>query len=69
MFFVAVHVGAGYHRESKSMEYKEVMVNACDAAITVMRHAGGPEAACVAAIKVLEVCDRLTCKQPRKKVL
>ncbi|KAG5606977.1 hypothetical protein H5410_028469 [Solanum commersonii] len=54
-FFVAVHVGAGYHSPSNERVLRSAMKRACLAAASVLRKgAGGCIDAVTAAIKVLE---------------
>jgi len=54
-FFVAVHVGAGFHSERKHAAYKAVMRRACKRAAEVLSQGGSAEDAVVQAIKALEV--------------
>ncbi|XP_024542738.1 putative threonine aspartase isoform X2 [Selaginella moellendorffii] len=54
-FFVAVHVGAGYHAQSNSKNYRRAMRRACLAAAAVLSQSSGTSMdAVVAAIKALE---------------
>lgn len=54
-FFVAVHVGAGYHSPASAKLYRRAMHRACIAAASVLTQGGGNSLdAVVAAIKVLE---------------
>lgn len=55
-FFVAVHVGAGYHAPSNEKALRSAMKRACLAAASVLRKGpGGSVDAVAAAIQVLEV--------------
>lgn len=55
-FFVAVHVGAGYHSPSNHKPLRSAMNRACLAAASVLRHGSGLSLdAVVAAIQLLEV--------------
>lgn len=59
-FFVAVHVGAGFHSERKNPAYKAAMRTACKRAADVLMNGGTAEQATVQAIKALEdspVCN------------
>lgn len=57
-FFVAVHVGAGYHSPSNTQAYRKAMHNACLAAASVLSQDSGTSFnAVVAAIRVLEDAD------------
>lgn len=54
-FFVAVHVGAGYHAPSNEKALRSAMKRACLAAASVLRKGpGGSVDAVAAAIQVLE---------------
>lgn len=54
-FFVAVHVGAGYHSPSNHKPLRSAMNRACLAAATVLQHGSGLSLdAVVAAIQLLE---------------
>eukprot|EP00249_Psilotum_nudum_P001341 c13785_g1_i1 orf=255-1520(+) len=54
-FFVAVHVGAGYHSPQNAAAYRRVMRDACLAAARVLNQDSGRSLdAVVAAVKVLE---------------
>ncbi|CAM6101609.1 unnamed protein product [Calypogeia fissa] len=55
LFFVAVHVGAGYHSPSNAKAYCRAMRRACSAAAAVLSQGSGRSIdAVVSAIKVLE---------------
>lgn len=57
-FFVAVHVGAGYHAPSNEKALRSAMKRACVAAASILRKGpghGGCVDAVAAAIQVLEV--------------
>jgi taspase (threonine aspartase 1) len=55
-FFVAVHVGAGYHSPSNHKSLRSAMNRACLAAASVLQHGSGLCLdAVVAAIQLLEV--------------
>jgi len=55
-FFVAVHVGAGYHSPSNHKPLRSAMNRACLAAASVLQHGSGLSLdAVVAAIQLLEV--------------
>ncbi|KAH7372539.1 hypothetical protein KP509_17G008600 [Ceratopteris richardii] len=57
-FFVAVHVGAGYHSLANSFAYRRAMNQACLAAASVLSQETGTSFdAVVAAVKVLEDAD------------
>ncbi|KAJ2909792.1 hypothetical protein GGI21_001526 [Coemansia aciculifera] len=53
-FYIAVHVGAGYHSKSKEREYKTAMKRACRVAAEKLRLDGSASDAVECAIKVLE---------------
>ncbi|PKI39964.1 hypothetical protein CRG98_039627, partial [Punica granatum] len=53
-FFVAVHVGAGYHAPSNEKALRSAMKRACLAAASVLKDSGGCLDAVAAAITVLE---------------
>ncbi|KAJ2880781.1 hypothetical protein H4R27_004510 [Coemansia aciculifera] len=53
-YYVAVHVGAGYHGKNKEREYKAAMKNACRAAAEQLRSGGSASNAVESAIRVLE---------------
>lgn len=59
-FFVAVHVGAGYHSPSNHKPLRSAMNRACLAAASVLQQEGSVFCldAVVAAIQVLEVSYR-----------
>lgn len=54
-FFVAVHVGAGYHSPSNEKALRSAMNRACRAAASLLSNGGKCMDAVVAAIQVLEV--------------
>lgn len=54
-FFVACHVGAGYHSHSKESQYMRALQGACRAAAAVLISCSDPFQAVVEAIRVLEV--------------
>uniref|UniRef100_A0A2P2JHE6 Putative threonine aspartase n=1 Tax=Rhizophora mucronata TaxID=61149 RepID=A0A2P2JHE6_RHIMU len=55
-FFVAVHVGAGYHSSSNEKALRSAMKRACLAAASILRKGpGGCLDAVTAAVQVLEV--------------
>ncbi|KAI5075047.1 hypothetical protein GOP47_0011008 [Adiantum capillus-veneris] len=57
-FFVAVHVGAGYHSPANSLAYRKAMHHAClEAASVLSQKSGTGFDAVVAAVKVLEGSD------------
>ncbi|KAJ2065294.1 hypothetical protein GGI17_000346 [Coemansia sp. S146] len=53
-YYVAVHVGAGYHGKNKEREYKAAMKNACRAAAEQLRSGGNASNAVESAIRILE---------------
>ncbi|KAK4770331.1 hypothetical protein SAY87_030863 [Trapa incisa] len=53
-FFVALHVGAGYHAPSNEKALRSVMKRACVAAASILKDSGGCLDAVSAAITVLE---------------
>ncbi|KAJ2581302.1 taspase, threonine aspartase, 1 [Coemansia sp. RSA 1836] len=53
-FYIAVHVGAGYHSKSKERTYKAAMKKACRAAAEKLRLGGSASDAVESAIRVLE---------------
>lgn len=57
MYAVIVHLGAGFHSVAKDPLYKKLCINACNAAVKVLRDSSAEDAALnavVAAISVLE---------------
>lgn len=58
-FFVACHVGAGFHSISKEGQYTKVLHAACRSAAGVLKEHSDPMEAVVAAIRVLEVRQQL----------
>ncbi|KAJ2406870.1 hypothetical protein GGI10_005097, partial [Coemansia sp. RSA 2530] len=53
-YYVAVHVGAGYHGPSKEPEYKAAMKSACRAAAALLGSGGSASEAVACAISILE---------------
>ncbi|KAJ2813021.1 taspase, threonine aspartase, 1 [Coemansia furcata] len=53
-YYIAVHVGAGYHGKHKEREYKAVMKSACRAAAELLGSGGSATHAVECAIRVLE---------------
>ncbi|KAJ2101935.1 taspase, threonine aspartase, 1 [Coemansia sp. S100] len=53
-YYIAVHVGAGYHGKNKEREYKAAMKSACRAAAELLRSGGSASDAVESAIRVLE---------------
>lgn len=69
-FFVAVHVGAGFHSERKSRDYSQAMRNACKRAAAILQQDGSAEEATVEAIKSLEVFSlSYPCCTPQSRIL
>ncbi|KAJ2728092.1 hypothetical protein IW152_006069 [Coemansia sp. BCRC 34962] len=53
-YYIAVHVGAGYHGKSKEREYKAAMKSACRAAAELLGSGGSAGDAVECAITILE---------------
>ena len=52
---VIIHIGAGYHPPKHEKEFKKIISDACEVALSCLREGKGSLEACAAAIVSLEV--------------